>query len=118
MGRTNLIDGNIGAIQSDMVRLDVADQSVFGVWSGRARPEIGQAVFAAIHPQRIAVDPSDIGPNRFAGQAQSAAYRGAHTDLVVQTALGALTASVAAPAGAAAVTLGWHPDDCAIGPLA
>jgi spermidine/putrescine transport system ATP-binding protein len=118
MGMTNLIDGNIGAIQGDTVRLDVADQSVLGAWSGRTRPEIGQAVFAAIHPQRIAIDPSDTGPNRFAGQAQSAAYRGAHTDLVVQTALGALTASVAAPAGAAAVTLGWHPDDCAIGPLA
>ena len=117
MGMTNLIDGNIGAIQGDTVRLDAGGQSVLGAWSGQTRPEIGQAAFAAIHPQRIAVNPPDLGPNRFAGRAQSAAYRGAHTDLVVQTALGALTASVAAPAGAAAVTVGWQPDDCAIGPL-
>jgi len=117
MGMTNLIDGNIGAIQGDTVRLDAGGQSVLGAWSGQTRPEIGQAAFAAIHPQRIAVNPPDLGPNRFAGRAQSAAYRGAHTDLVVQTALGALTASVAAPAGAAAVTIGWQPDDCAIGPL-
>jgi putative spermidine/putrescine transport system ATP-binding protein/spermidine/putrescine transport system ATP-binding protein len=117
MGMTNLIDGNIGAIQGNTVRLDVAGQSVLGAWSGQTRPEIGQAAFAAIHPQRIAVNPLDLGPNRFAGQAQSAAYRGAHTDLAVQTALGPLTASVPASIGTTAVTVGWQPDACAIGPL-
>jgi spermidine/putrescine transport system ATP-binding protein len=118
MGMTNLIDGAVGAVQGDTVRLDVSGQSVVGAWSGQGRPQIGQPAFAAIHPQRIVVDPAGLVSNRFAGQAQSAAYRGAHTDVVVETALGPIIASIAAPVGATAVTLGWRPDDCAIGPLA
>jgi len=70
-------------------------QSVLGAWSGRTRPEIGQAPSPPSPPAHCR-RPGRHRPNRFAGQAQSAAYRGAHTDLVVQTALGAFTASVAA----------------------
>lgn len=116
MGMTNLIDGVIGAVDGKHVRLDAAGRSLLGCWTGAAPPTVGQGAFAAIHPQRLAIDPSE-GIGRLAGRVRAATYRGAHTDIEIETELGLLTASVTDFRSAdAAVTVGWRPEDCAMGP--
>ncbi|MDB5397939.1 MAG: hypothetical protein JWM91_5445 [Rhodospirillales bacterium] len=121
MGMTNLIDGTVSGIDGKITQLDAAGQLLLGTWTGPRPPALGQPAFAAIHPQRIAIDPSartGNGWNCFGGQALSAAYRGAHTDIQVSSQIGPLTAAVAGMgiSGAVAVSVGWRAEDCAMGP--
>ena len=118
MGMTNIIDGNVG-LERGLVRLDAGGQAIRGVWSGAAQPVAGQAAFAAIHPHRVALDPPrEADWTCLDGVARQAAYKGAYTEVTVETGMGSVTASVAGPppAEGAAVTVGWHGSDCAIGP--
>jgi ABC-type Fe3+/spermidine/putrescine transport system ATPase subunit len=119
MGMTNIIDGTAGMLDRGLVRLDAAGQAIRGVWSGAAQPSAGQAAFAAIHSHRVALDPpGDPDWTRLDGIVRSAAYKGAFTEVTVETRLGGITASVAGPAPAEGtpVTIGWRAGDCAVGP--
>ena len=118
MGMTNIIDGIVTAIDGGTVQLNAAGQFLRGLWTGPHAPGVGQPAFAAIHPQRIAVDPPADGQlTRLEGTARSTSYKGAHSDVTVATEIGAFTASVAGigPAEGAAVNIGWYAEDCAIG---
>jgi ABC-type Fe3+/spermidine/putrescine transport system ATPase subunit len=120
MGMTNIYDGTVRAVDGKTVRLDVAGHILCGLWTGPNSPLIGSRAFAAIHPQRVAINPlPDGGSFGLRGQVQSAAYRGAHTDIVLETAIGDFTASVGgfAPVGGTEVAVSWHPEDCAIGAI-
>ena len=101
MGMTNLIDGAIAGIDGKTVRVAASGYDLVGAWTGQSAPRIGQPAFLAIHPQRLAVDPVGEGWNRVDGHALTTAYKGAHTDITVDTPLGILTASVP-PASASA----------------
>jgi spermidine/putrescine transport system ATP-binding protein len=120
MGMTNLIDGTISGIDGKIVRLEAANHVLLGEWSGPQPPEVGQAAFMAVHPQRVALGERVAGDgyNQIGGHALTAAYKGAHTDVTVDTGLGVLTAAIAdvGVAGSAPVSLGWQPGDCAVGP--
>jgi len=118
MGMTNLIDGTVAGIDGKIIRLDAGGQTLFGAWTGGATPRVGQAAFLAIHPQRVAVDPVGEGWNRIDGHALTTAYKGAHTDITVDTPRGVLTTSATGicVGGAAPLTLGWRAEDCAVGP--
>ncbi len=121
MGMTNLIDGTVTGIDDGTVRIEAAGRALSGEWSGLQPPAIGQAAFMAVHPQRVAVGEQTAGEvwNRVDGQTITAAYKGAHTEITVDTDLGILTAAVTGMAlpGAAPVSLAWRAQDCAVGPL-
>jgi ABC-type Fe3+/spermidine/putrescine transport system ATPase subunit len=120
MGMTNLIDGAVAAIHGHFVDLDIGGHVLVGGWTGAHPPAIGQSAFAAIHPSRVSVDPpaeGSTGWNSFEGRAVSAAYRGAHTDVQLDTDIGPLTVSVAEIGGMATARIGWRIEDCAIGPI-
>jgi ABC-type Fe3+/spermidine/putrescine transport system ATPase subunit len=119
MGMTNIIDGTAGIVDGGLVRLDAAGQGIRGVWSGPGQPSAGQVAFAAIHSHRVVVDPPpDLDWTRLDGIARSGAYTGAFTEVMVETRMGCVTASVAGPAPAEGtpVTVGWLGRDCAVGP--
>jgi ABC-type Fe3+/spermidine/putrescine transport system ATPase subunit len=118
MGMINIIDGILGGQDRDLVRLDAAGRTIYGVWSGAGQLAAGQPAFAAIHPHRVALDPPrDTGWTCLDGFTRSAAYKGAYTEVTVETGMGTITASTAgtAPPEGIAVTVGWHGSDCAIG---
>jgi len=119
MGMLNIVDGTAGTLDRGLIRLDTAGQTIRGVWSGAGRPVPGQPAFAAIHPHRVALDPPcDADWTCLDGIARSAAYKGAYTEVAVETRIGIVTASVAGPAPAegSPVTVGWRGGDCAVGP--
>jgi ABC-type Fe3+/spermidine/putrescine transport system ATPase subunit len=122
MGMRNLVDGVVGAIDGPFIRLDLPGHRLFGCWTGARAPSVGQPAFAAVHPERVAVAPPDVlGTvwNRFDGRTPRLSYRGACTDLTVDTEIGPLTASVPeiGIAGDGPITLAWRAEDCAIGEL-
>ena len=119
MGMINIIDGTVGAPDGGLTRLDAGGQTIRGVWSGAGQPVPGQPGFAAIHPHRVALDPPrDADWTCLNGIARSAAYKGAYTEVAVETRMGTITASVAGPVPAegSSVTIGWQGGDCAVGP--
>ncbi|HEX4507866.1 MAG TPA: ABC transporter ATP-binding protein [Alphaproteobacteria bacterium] len=119
MGMTNIVDGVLGGPDGGLVRLGAAGQTIHGVWSGAGHATAGQPAFAAIHPHRVAIDPPDDGGwTRLDGIVRAAAYKGAYTEVMVETAMGGITASAAglAPPEGSPVTVGWHGGDCAVGP--
>jgi ABC-type Fe3+/spermidine/putrescine transport system ATPase subunit len=119
MGMTNLIDGTVAGIDGATVRLDAGGHMLSGAWTGPRSPTIGQSAFLAIHPQRVAIDPLGAGGNQLGGAVLATAYKGAHTDITVDTALGILTASTGEirVGGPASISLGWLAEDCAVGPI-
>ena len=121
MGMTNLVDGIVTAIDGKIVRLEAAGHALSGAWGGLRLPEIGQAAFIAVHPQRVVLGGQVAGDgwNRIDGHTLTAAYKGAHTDVTVATGLGVLTAAIAdvGVTGRTSVSLAWQASDCAIGPL-
>jgi spermidine/putrescine transport system ATP-binding protein len=120
MGMTNLIDGVVAGIDGNIVQLQSAGLVLSGEWSGPQSPEIGQGAFMAVHPQRVVLGGQVVGDgwNRIDGHRLTAAYKGAHTDVTIDTGLGVMTAAIpdAGIAGAASVSLAWRAQDCAIGP--
>jgi ABC-type Fe3+/spermidine/putrescine transport system ATPase subunit len=131
MGMRNLVDGVIAATEGRFIQLDLPRRyggqdrpcdRVFGHWTGAGTPSVGQRAFAAVHPERVALAGDDAGGavwNRFVGHASRLSYKGAHTDLTVDTEIGALTASIPefGLTGHGPVTIAWRADDCAIGEL-
>ena len=120
MGMTNVLDGITGVLDRGLIGVDIAGQAIRGVWSGARRPSAGQPAFAAVHSHRVALDPPrDAEWTRLDGIARSAVYKGAYTEVTVETRVGGITASVAgsAPAEGARVTVGWRGGDCAVGPV-
>jgi len=119
MGMTNIIDGVAGIPGPGLVLLDAVGHTLHGVWSGNGQPVAGQPAFAAIHPHRVALNPPrDVGWTCLDGIARASAYKGAYTEVTVETGIGGVTASIAGPAPAegSPVTVGWHGSECAIGP--
>ena len=121
MGMINIIDGTAGAADGGLVRLEAAGLAIKGVWSGAGQVVLGQPAFAAIHPHRVALDPPRDGNwISLDGIARAAAYKGAYTEVAVETRIGTITAAVAGlvPPEGSPVTVGWLGDDCAVGPAA
>jgi ABC-type Fe3+/spermidine/putrescine transport system ATPase subunit len=123
MGMLNVRDGTIGAIDGSLVRLDHAKASLWGCWSGSATPSLGQAAFLAVHPQKIRLQESDSASlatpsNDVRGQIRSATYKGAETEVTVDTDIGPFVAALAQtlPSSGTLRTLAWRPQDCAVGP--
>jgi spermidine/putrescine transport system ATP-binding protein len=120
MGMTNLIDGVVTGIDGKIVQIQSVGLVLSGEWSGPQPPVIGQAAFMAVHPQRVGLGErvGGDGWNRIDGRTLAAAYKGAHTEVTVDTGLGVLTAAIAdvGVAGAAPVSLAWRVQDCAVGP--
>jgi ABC-type Fe3+/spermidine/putrescine transport system ATPase subunit len=119
MGMSNIIDGTIGAPDRGLIRLGAGGQEIRGVWSGAAQPVPGQPAFAAIHPHRVTLDPPrEADWTCLEGVARSAAYKGATTEVTVETGMGSITSSIAGPAPAEGtqLTVGWRGEDCAVGP--
>jgi ABC-type Fe3+/spermidine/putrescine transport system ATPase subunit len=123
MGMLNVWDGRIGAIDGELVRLDRANRSLWGRWSGLAAPSLDLPAFLAVHPQRIQAFGSvsaRAGPrqNEVTGRIRGATYRGAETEVVIEADLGPLIAAVARPEGVAGeqARFHWDPLECAVGP--
>ena len=119
MGLTNILDGRIGAIESDNVRIDCGESAFWGPWTGAMPAAPGDAAFLAIHPERIDLAASTAGRNRLVGRSRVTTYRGTRRAVSLDTGLGAFTASL--PADAAGIdgeaVLSWRPEDGAIGPI-
>ena len=120
MGMINLVDGTVTGIDGKIVRLEAAGHVLSGEWSGPQPPSVGQAAFMAVHPLRVALGaqvPGD-GLNRIGGRSLTSAYKGAHTEITMDTGLGVLTAAVSGigVTGGAPVSLAWRAQDCAVGP--
>lgn len=119
MGLTNILDGRIGAVESDAVRIDCGEAAFWGPWTGPQPAAPGEAAFLAIHPERIDLASSTVGRNRLAGRPRATTYRGTRRAVTLDTGLGAFTASL--PADGADLEgeaiLSWRPEDGAIGPI-
>jgi ABC-type Fe3+/spermidine/putrescine transport system ATPase subunit len=125
MGMLNVWDGSIGAVDDELVRLDLATGSLWGRWTGIGAPGLGQQAFLAVHPQNIQPSASAqaaIGAarNEVKGRVRSATYKGAETELVIDAELGPLIAAVApSQIGAGeANAFCWSARQCAVGPRA
>jgi spermidine/putrescine transport system ATP-binding protein len=123
MGMLNVRDGSIGAVDGALVRLDHATGSLWGSWTGVDAPYVGQSAFLAVHPQKIHLREGDTpSPQRrsndVSGQIRSATYKGAQTEVTVDTDSGAFVAALTQPLSGSGTlrTLGWYPQDCAVGP--
>ncbi len=119
MGLTNILDGRIGAVAPDAVRIDCGEAAFWGPWTGAAPARPGQPAFLAIHPERIGLAASTIGQNRLAARLRATTYRGTRQAVSLDTGLGPFTASLPADgmALAAEAMLSWRPEDGAIGPM-
>jgi ABC-type Fe3+/spermidine/putrescine transport system ATPase subunit len=125
MGMLNVWDGRIGAVEGELVRLDLASGPLWGCWTGIGLPSLGQPAFLAVHPQKI--QPSGSGPaptgaaqNEVTGRVRSSTYKGAETEIVIDAELGPLIAAVA-PSQVGAGDAGafcWSAQQCAVGPRA
>jgi spermidine/putrescine transport system ATP-binding protein len=125
MGMLNVRDGRIGAIDGALVRLDHAAGSLWGSWTGAGVPGVGQSAFLAVHPQKIRLREGDAPPsqhrcNDIKGRIRSATYKGAQTEVTLDTDIGAFVAALAQPLSSPGTvrTLAWYPQDCAVGPAA
>jgi len=125
MGSRNVLDGEVGAVEADQVRLDLAEHSFWGRWTGRESPRRGQPAFISIHPQKLRLE--DRPPqkaaspmNTITGTIVSSMYKGVETEVVVNTDLGPFVVSVSEEqtARGSSRTLAWSPLDCAVGPTA
>jgi spermidine/putrescine transport system ATP-binding protein len=123
MGLLNVRDGRIGAVDGMLVRLDHAGASLWGSWTGVGAPSVGQLAFMAVHPQKIRLSEGD-SPSRqhrsndIKGQIRSATYKGAQTEVTVDTGIGVFVVALAQPLSSSGTlhTLAWYPQDCAVGP--
>jgi spermidine/putrescine transport system ATP-binding protein len=122
MGMTNFFDGRIVAFDGGLVRIEGSDgTALYGRWSGNAAPRLGEHAFLAVHPERLHVElapDSTLPINAIAGKVIGASYRGAQTDLTVETALGRMVASLTFCKlnNGDDATLLWRADECALGP--
>jgi ABC-type Fe3+/spermidine/putrescine transport system ATPase subunit len=123
MGMLNVWDGIVGAIDGELVRLDLAAGSLWGRWTGIGVPHLAEPAFMAVHPQQIqTADSLQALPggawNQVTGRIHSATYRGAETELMIDAPLGPLIAAVARPQAATgeSVAVGWNARQCAVGP--
>jgi len=123
MGMLNVWDGRIGAIDGELVRLDLAKGSLWGRWTGVSVPGLQAPAFLAVHPQKIQPAgsvpvPADEERNRVQGRIRSATYKGAETELLIDAELGPLIAAVARPQASTgeSVAFCWSAQQCAVGP--
>jgi spermidine/putrescine transport system ATP-binding protein len=123
MGMLNVWDGKIGAIDGELVRLDHAQRSLWGCWTGSVAPAVGKSGFLAVHPQKLrlleAAPESDRQrQNDVSGRISSATYKGAETEFVIETDIGPFVAALAqcSATSGSLRTLAWRPQDCAVGP--
>lgn len=121
MGMTNIFDGRIRGFDDAFVRVECGGFSLSGCWTGAYAPDVNQDVFIAIHPEKIRIasgTDSAARNNALPGVLRSSNYKGAHTDLLIDTELGRMTASVAEARIEPGMrgTVSWRAEDCAIGP--
>jgi spermidine/putrescine transport system ATP-binding protein len=123
MGMLNVWDGKIGAIDGELVRLDHAQRSLWGCWTGRVAPAVGKSGFLAVHPQKLrllegAPESGQQPQNDVSGRIRSATYKGAETEFVIETDIGPFVAALAqcSATSGSLRTLAWRPQDCAVGP--
>ncbi|HEX2789254.1 MAG TPA: ABC transporter ATP-binding protein [Steroidobacteraceae bacterium] len=123
MGMLNVWDGRIGAIDGQLVRLDHAQRSLWGCWTGTEAPAVGRPGFLAVHPQKLrlldaAPESAPYGQNDVTGKIRSATYKGAETEFVIETDIGPFVAALAQSSATSGSlrTLAWLPQDCAVGP--
>jgi spermidine/putrescine transport system ATP-binding protein len=120
MGMSNLFDGKVSAIEGSFVAADCGGQTLYGRWTGKTAPVVGESVFAAVHPENLRVGPGGEAAelwNLFDGRVRSSIYKGAYTELIADTAIGPMTAAVPAAdvTGAQQAVFGFSAADCAIG---
>lgn len=120
MGLSNLIDGRIVGRGEGLVEIACGEQMLRGRWTGTTPPDVGDSAFFAVHPQKLRpAGPlhTDAPANRFSGTVRARLYRGAQTELTVETELGPLAASVGGEiSDTGSISLVAAAQDCAIGP--
>jgi ABC-type Fe3+/spermidine/putrescine transport system ATPase subunit len=130
MGMLNVWDGKVGAIDGELVRVELGVASLWGRWTGSAGPRLDQPAFLAVHPERIKTEaagpvPAEAAPavtrpaaNAVSGRIRTLTYKGAETELVIDAELGPLIAAVARPDAVQgeSVHCRWSALDCAVGP--
>jgi ABC-type Fe3+/spermidine/putrescine transport system ATPase subunit len=124
MGMTNVFVGRIRQIAGPRIMIERGGVELWGQWTGADAPAAGQSAFLAVHPLKVNVrhpnEESATASNSVEGILRLQAFKGGHTDLVMDTVIGSVTASVVQSGiePGARAALEWRAEDSAIGPAA
>jgi ABC-type Fe3+/spermidine/putrescine transport system ATPase subunit len=123
MGMSNLLDGRVSAVENGLVGLDHDGRRLFGRWTGQIAPQIGEQAFFGVHPEKLLLtggSENEVRRNVFAGRIASSLYKGANSEVAIDTACGRLTASIAASDVPSSPETSFcaPASDCAVGPVA
>lgn len=92
MGMENVFTGQIAAIEGDVISTAVNGAQLRGLWTGEARPRIGDQVAVAFRSEKVKLGKEKSVPggdtNRFAAALKSRVYKGKYLDVVAASALG------------------------------
>jgi ABC-type Fe3+/spermidine/putrescine transport system ATPase subunit len=120
MGVDNVIEGEIVAIERDVVRLERGGVVFSGRWSGAARPVVGEKAVLGVRAERVKLDPGQQLPeqNLLQGKVHSHVYKGKYLDVTFETDIGHIKSRIwdAEQAPAHVQRIGWAGAACTVMP--
>lgn len=116
MGVDNVFDGEIVAVDGELVTLAVGAARLQGRWSGYSTPAVGAKAVLGVRAERVKIEPAADLCNVIECRIQSSVYKGKYLDVSFETDIGPARARIwdADQAPAEVHRIGWASSACTV----